>query len=967
MLNQRNIPKCTAKPPDDDRVICNWCQEKVLGKNYKRHCDRKKARDKQNGKESHTFFSYKIPGLQYFKFRRSPHVKNSEDDLAQTDMDVMQTEAYASSMQAEENKENTNLMQIETEEITANLQRKRMRQQNLFETIGKFQQLQTKVSEILKEIEDPTQHGYLEKIRATLRLMEKAEADVRAYREKKRRKLREIEDIFRRSELLCERNRNLEAQSRQHQDQLVVQEMNQLNQRPHMVNKDNLMNVEECHREKTKNILRSNPHYDISDDGKHLICRVCDDNWEKARLEGKEHRGKISVNRHLTNVAKRHTDSESHAKCVRASEAFEFHREYDEDLMSSTDRRKALMTDNIILVVYFIIKENLAMQKSEALYELLAMCEAAIGNQLHSRITAKAITLTIDDYQQSRLIEFFLTIDDFYAIADELTDVSGNKSCIVKIRAFEGMQLVELFLTMVESTGTSAKLRDKLMQQIHDDLKKYGGLHEKDALQTWRDKFRGVGSDRAAKMLLWGKLMGESIEAYHQFNCDNHITEGAYQKLQELNSQLEKVEQMVKYGFKSQVHSANRKTYLKTLADKWMRKYYTLKNVLDIKFVTYNYEACVALMKDYPMVIGLAKKLKNDSTVKPKKKAMMETLFRHMTDGRILLNFMAAINVLKIISDYQKWGQREKASAFERKIAINRLETKFKSLSSKVRVENHINEYFDCLNFATGEMSIGTGENALIQSISHLRSMTKRQLIARIVKRQQEMAAQFLNAKKTLHQNEDPPFLSDLSDLFDIRLWRMTAFESEESQDFEEELNAMREKLDKESSVAFYSDLHANDILTEFDDVARAIHAQMQLDDGVLAKARTEHHIIDQWTCMMNRCPSITEADFPNWIRLVKRSAAAPNAQTGTERANSKYALAKTKLQCFQSNEVTRARVRIQENGPPLSMFKPLPVRKLWLREGHKNAEKVKSMEKSVVLERRRKDDAKNYKSKIFL
>ena len=54
------------------------------------------------------------------------------------------------------------------------------------------------------------------------------------------------------------------------------------------------------------------------------------------------------------------------------------------------------------------------------------------------------------------------------------------------------------------------------------------------------------------------------------------------------------------------------------------------------------------------MVMGLAKKLKNDSTVKPKKKAMMEKLFRHMTDGRILLNFIAAINVLKIISDYQK-------------------------------------------------------------------------------------------------------------------------------------------------------------------------------------------------------------------------------------------------------------------------------------------------------------------------
>ena len=61
---------------------------------------------------------------------------------------------------------------------------------------------------------------------------------------------------------------------------------------------------------------------------------------------------------------------------------------------------------------------------------------------------------------------------------------------------------------------------------------------------------------------------------------------------------------MVKCEFKSQVYSMNRKTYLKTLANKWMKKYYTLKSVLNIKFVPYNYESCVALMKDYPVVIG---------------------------------------------------------------------------------------------------------------------------------------------------------------------------------------------------------------------------------------------------------------------------------------------------------------------------------------------------------------------------
>ena len=49
-----------------------------------------------------------------------------------------------------------------------------------------------------------------------------------------------------------------------------------------------------------------------------------------------------------------------------------------------------------------------------------------------------------------------------------------------------------------------------------------------------------------------------------------------------------------------------------------MRKYYTLKNVLEIKLATYNYDPCVAFMKEYPMVMKLAKRLKDDTTVAAK-------------------------------------------------------------------------------------------------------------------------------------------------------------------------------------------------------------------------------------------------------------------------------------------------------------------------------------------------------------
>ena len=56
-----------------------------------------------------------------------------------------------------------------------------------------------------------------------------------------------------------------------------------------------------------------------------------------------------------------------------------------------------MMTDNVIRVVYFIIKENIAIRKSEALYKLLDECQAAIGNQLHSSSTTAAIAMVIDE------------------------------------------------------------------------------------------------------------------------------------------------------------------------------------------------------------------------------------------------------------------------------------------------------------------------------------------------------------------------------------------------------------------------------------------------------------------------------------------------------------------------------------------------------------------------------------------
>ena len=61
---------------------------------------------------------------------------------------------------------------------------KRMRQPYLIEKLGKFQRL-FKLQEVLRDIKDPTHVDYLKKIQAAVAEIQKAEADVRAYREGK--------------------------------------------------------------------------------------------------------------------------------------------------------------------------------------------------------------------------------------------------------------------------------------------------------------------------------------------------------------------------------------------------------------------------------------------------------------------------------------------------------------------------------------------------------------------------------------------------------------------------------------------------------------------------------------------------------------------------------------------------------------------------------------------------------------
>ena len=171
-------------------------------------------------------------------------------------------------------------------------------------------------------------------------------------------------------------------------------------------------------------------------------------------------------------------------------------------------------------------------------------------------------------------------------------------------------------------------------------------------------------------------------------------------------------------------------------------------------------------------------------------------------------------------------------------------------------------------------------------------------------------------------------------------------------------------KLTSNDSKKFYEDLDVDEVQGEFVEVIQMIYDHQKKED-ILVGARDRKHIIDQWLYFRNHLPGFDETKYPVWFRIIKRAAAAPNAQTGTERVNSDYNLAKTKLSCSMKGEIVLTRIRSKCNGPPLSMFNPKPVRKLWLQHGHKYAQKVS--DRALVIERIRTHDRKVYRSKIFM
>ena len=456
--------KNSGNPFKDVDVKCNWCDEKMKGKNYPKHCGRKK----------HEYLSYKVLNVGFFDFFRG---KSQPQDGVKNEnaKEPKETVIFDDPLPPPA------VQETKTKVVSSVISRKRKWQPTLFESSwSKMQQFETMIGDLLYEVDDPQSQNYLQRLRQTLKEIDKAAIEIRAYRDKKRQKYEELMRLEETMMKLSKHNTDLKEQIRAKDARyLATKEAGVYSNDIRVIAQEDIDRVVQ-HRQQVVNTLRAHLCFDISTDGKEVICRFCANNWEKAKLNFSEKRGKIKISGAIGAHAKRHVLMANHTLCRRAEDSFQIHRNYYEEIYSSTEKRIACMTDNVIRVIYFIIKENIAMRKSERMFDLLDQCETPIGNQLHSRKTGAAIAMCIDETLQKMLIQWMFgklahSPKDIFVIADELTDVSGTKSCIVKTRTFEGMMLVEHLLTMVQSNGTSEDLAKKMQNSIIGDITRYVG------------------------------------------------------------------------------------------------------------------------------------------------------------------------------------------------------------------------------------------------------------------------------------------------------------------------------------------------------------------------------------------------------------------------------------------------------------------------------------------------------------
>ena len=172
-------PKNGRNPFKEVDVKCNWCDDKMKGKNYHIHCRRKK----------HEYLSYKVLNVGFFNFRANFQKQTKlNNEVIEVNEDTSESKT-----RIDDSPPTPAVQEAEGNGTKSLITRKRKRQPTLFESSWrKMEHFEEMIENLLQEVDDPKAHDYLQRLRQTLKEIDKAAIEIRAYREKKRQKYKDL-------------------------------------------------------------------------------------------------------------------------------------------------------------------------------------------------------------------------------------------------------------------------------------------------------------------------------------------------------------------------------------------------------------------------------------------------------------------------------------------------------------------------------------------------------------------------------------------------------------------------------------------------------------------------------------------------------------------------------------------------------------------------------------------------------
>ena len=421
-----------------------------------------------------------------------------------------------------------------------------------------------------------------------------------------------------------------------------------------------------------------------------LECTCCRDNWSVAGISVQPNY-QFKCNLRVSYSIKRHwEESNTHRICSLARDKFDNRRDFYRRSFRLSREEANIMTENILRTDYFLLRHDLSINLFESFIELLDCCKTMIGNQLHSRNTARAMALMIDEMFQGAFVRFLLSdkLDEFTLIGDELTDVGGMKVLLTKLRFFENeWDLQEMVFSIFESSGDSIKMVLDFTQDFVGQFLLHSNLSEEEILEVISKKLQSGGSDRASKMLKFSDVLSKKLGLqYTHFKCDNHVNETAWEEVQKVRK-VEMVENVITKCFGLFKNSASRKLKLAAIAKEYEERSLRIRGLFAVKYLTSEKDATESFLVDYLQLLKLTDNLRKDKKLKKEQRENVGRLLTSLRNARVLINAVALHSALEeAVAPYQLWSQKMEASAFEREFQKTKLFSNMKAMKESSRL-----------------------------------------------------------------------------------------------------------------------------------------------------------------------------------------------------------------------------------------------------------------------------------------